>query len=62
MFYTLESKAELFLQQSTVAHYLQQSAEGGARFLNTSYQTSKMYLKKKMAQAGESNEPSESED
>ena len=58
---TLESKAEIFLQDSTTAHFLQQSAEGGAQFLSKTYQTSMTYLKKKMAQAGGSNEPSKYE-
>lgn len=59
---TLENKAELFLQDSPTAHFIQetiqQSAEGGAKFLNKAFQTTKFYLKQKMAHAGGSNEPS----
>ena len=57
---TLETRAEIFLQDSPVAHYIQQSAEGGAKVLNQTFQTAKSFLKRKMAQAGGSVEPSES--
>lgn len=57
---TLESKAEFFLQDSSTAHYLQQSAAGGAKFLNQSLTQVQSYLKQKMAHAGGSNEPSDS--
>ncbi len=56
---TLESKAEFFLQESSTAHYLQQSAAGGAKFLNQSLTQIQSYLKQKMAHAGGSNEPSD---
>lgn len=57
---TLESKAEFFLQQSNTAVYLQQSAEGGAVVLNKAFEEIQLYLKQKMAHAGGSNEPSDS--
>ena len=59
---TLENKAELFLQDSATAHFIQHSAEGGAKILGQSFETSKAFLKRKMAQAGGSVEPVESED
>jgi hypothetical protein len=58
---TLENKAQIFLQDSSTAHYIQQSAEGGAKVLNQSFQTAKSFLKRKMAQAGGSIEPSDNE-
>jgi hypothetical protein len=57
---TFENKAQIFLQDSSTAHFIQQSAEGGAKVLNQSFQTAKSFLKQKMAQAGGSTEPSES--
>lgn len=57
---TLENKAELFLQDSSIAHLIQQSAAGGAKVLNQTFQTTRSYLKRKMAQAGGSVEPLES--
>jgi hypothetical protein len=57
---TLESKAEFFLQESKTAHYLQQSAAGGVHFLNQSLTQIQSYLKQKMAHAGGSNEPTDS--
>lgn len=57
---TLESKAEFFLQDSKTAHYLQQSAEGGVKALNKFVAEAQQYLKQKMAHAGGSNEPSDS--
>jgi hypothetical protein len=59
---TLENKAEMFLQDSPTAHFIQQSAEGGAKVLNQTFQTTKSFLKRKMAQAGGSVEPTESND
>ncbi len=59
---TLENKAELFLQDSSIAHLIQQSAAGGAKVLNQTFQTTRSYLKRKMAQAGGSIEPLESKD
>ena len=57
---TLESKAEFFLQESNTAVYLQQSAEGGVKALNKALSEIQLYLKQKMAHAGGSNEPSDS--
>jgi len=60
---TLENRAELFLQDSPTAHFIQeairQSAQGGAKFLNKTFETTKFYLKQKTAHAGGSNEPLE---
>lgn len=58
---TLENKAEIFLQDSPAAEFIRRSAEGGAQILSQTFEKSKSYIKRKMAQAGESAEPIESE-
>lgn len=48
---TIESKMQVFLTESSTAHYLQTAAEGGAKALSEFYQTAKSYINEKMGHA-----------
>ena len=48
---TLESRVEVFLTESTTAHFLQTAAEGGAKVLTEAYQNAKSYISSKMGHA-----------
>jgi hypothetical protein len=54
---TLESKAEVFLTESSTARFMQTAAEGGAKFLSEMYSTTKSYLTNKMGHASNRPEP-----
>ena len=45
---TIESKVEIFLTDSTTAHYMQTAAQGGAKALGEMYDTTKAFISNKM--------------
>lgn len=51
---TIESKLEVFLTESTTAHYLQTAAEGGAKALGQLYETTKAFISNKMGHVSSS--------
>lgn len=45
---TIESKVEVFLTESTTAHFIQSAAEGGAKALVEFYSTARSYIDDKI--------------
>ena len=48
---TLESKVEVFLTESTTAHFMQTAAEGGAKVISEMYENAKTFISNKMGHA-----------
>ncbi|MBC7466391.1 MAG: hypothetical protein H7256_10395 [Bdellovibrio sp.] len=51
---TLESRVEVFLTESTAAHFMQTAAEGGAKVLGEMYETAKNFISNKIGHASSS--------
>lgn len=48
---TLESRVEVFLTESTTAHFMQTAAEGGAKVIGEMYNNAKTFISNKMGHA-----------
>lgn len=56
---TIESKVEIFLTESSTAHFMQMAAEGGAKALTEFFNSAKAFVSQKIGQNNLKQDPIE---